>query len=50
MTEDQFVLLMTAGAIGLCMAHLMKDEPKAPVLAGAVLLLCMMIIIRRLVF
>ena len=49
-TNDQVVLVMAAAALLLAAAHMLKDNPKAPILAGAVILVALIPVVNRLIF
>jgi DMSO reductase anchor subunit len=49
-TPDQLVVLFISAAVLLTAAHLLREKPRAPLLAAAVLCVCMASLLRRILF
>lgn len=50
-TNDQVILILAAASMLLTLAHLLRDpEPRAPLLAAAIIVLALVPIVRRYLF
>lgn len=49
-TSDQVILVIACAAMLFATAHVLRDEPRAPLLAAAVILLALLPIVKRYFF